>query len=144
MSASLIDGKAIAQQVRAEVRRPRSASGVDGGGRRPGLATVLVGDDPASAVYVAASGRPRRRPESRAQPPAAGRSPRAEVAELMNESTPTPRQRHLLQLPIPEHRDGMRLTTLIHPAKDVDGLTPVRPGGWPRESPGCDRARRRA
>ncbi len=52
MSASLIDGKAIAQQVRAEVREQVTAW-VEGGGRRPGLATVLVGDDPASAVYVA-------------------------------------------------------------------------------------------
>src|ERR1700710_593712 len=52
MSARLIDGKAIAQQVRAEVRDQVTAW-VDGGGPRPGLATVLVGDDPASAVYVA-------------------------------------------------------------------------------------------
>ena len=52
MSARLIDGKAIAQQVRAEVRE-QVTEWVDGGGRRPGLATVLVGDDPASAVYVA-------------------------------------------------------------------------------------------
>ena len=52
MSATVIDGKAIAQQVRAEVREQIDAW-VAGGGQRPGLATVLVGDDPASAVYVA-------------------------------------------------------------------------------------------
>ena len=51
MSAKLIDGKAIAQHVRAEVRE-EVAAWVAAGNPRPGLATVLVGDDPASAVYV--------------------------------------------------------------------------------------------
>ena len=51
MTATLIDGKSIAQQVRTELR-DEIASWVAGGGRRPGLATVLVGDDAASAVYV--------------------------------------------------------------------------------------------
>ena len=56
MTATLIDGKAIAQQVRAEVREEIEAW-VAGGGRGPGLATVLVGDDPASAVYVGSKQR---------------------------------------------------------------------------------------
>src|ERR1700761_8282548 len=56
MSATIIDGKAIAQAVRAEVRDAIEAW-VAEGGRRPGLATVLVGDDPASAVYVAGKQR---------------------------------------------------------------------------------------
>ena len=51
MTATLIDGKAVSQQVRAELRDEIEAW-VAGGGRRPGLATVLVGEDPASAVYV--------------------------------------------------------------------------------------------
>ena len=51
MAAEIIDGKAIAQQVREEVRAD-VAAWVDGGEPPPGLATVLVGDDPASAVYV--------------------------------------------------------------------------------------------
>ncbi|HEX3834471.1 MAG TPA: tetrahydrofolate dehydrogenase/cyclohydrolase catalytic domain-containing protein, partial [Solirubrobacteraceae bacterium] len=51
MTATLIDGKAVSQQVRAEVREEVEAWLADGG-RRPGLATVLVGEDPASAVYV--------------------------------------------------------------------------------------------
>ena len=51
MTATLIDGKSIAQQVRAEVRA-EIGTWVGGGGRRPGLTVVLVGDDPASAVYV--------------------------------------------------------------------------------------------
>ena len=51
MAAEVIDGKAIAQAVRAEVRAD-VAAWVEQGGAKPGLATVLVGDDPASAVYV--------------------------------------------------------------------------------------------
>src|SRR5919108_6392848 len=51
MAAGIIDGKAIAQQVRAEVAA-EVAGHVDAGNPRPGLATVLVGDDPASAIYV--------------------------------------------------------------------------------------------
>ena len=51
MAAENIDGKAIAQAVRAEVRAD-VAAWVEQGGAKPGLATVLVGDDPASAVYV--------------------------------------------------------------------------------------------
>ena len=51
MAAEIIDGKAIAQQVRDEVRAD-VAAWVEAGNRAPGLATVLVGDDPASAVYV--------------------------------------------------------------------------------------------
>ena len=51
MSAEIIDGKAIAQDVRSEVRA-EVAEWIRSGGRQPGLATVLVGDDPASAIYV--------------------------------------------------------------------------------------------
>src|SRR5881392_2947982 len=51
MAAEIIDGKATAAAVRAEVRE-EIAAWVDSGGAEPGLATVLVGDDPASAVYV--------------------------------------------------------------------------------------------
>ena len=51
MAAGIIDGKAIAQQVRAEVAE-EVAAWVEAGNEAPGLATVLVGDDPASAVYV--------------------------------------------------------------------------------------------
>src|SRR3954468_17774149 len=51
MAAEIIDGKAIAQAVRAEVR-DEVAAWLEAGGPQPGLATVLVGDDPASAVYI--------------------------------------------------------------------------------------------
>ena len=89
MSASLIDGKAIAQQVRAEVR-DRVSEWVDGGGRRPGLATVLVGDDPASAVYVA--GKQKACAEVGIEGfnhPLSAEVSEQQVTELLQSSTPT-------------------------------------------------------
>ena len=129
MSASLIDGKAIAQQVRAEVREQVS-EWVDGGGSRPGLATVLVGDDPASAVYVA--GKQKACAEVGIEGfnhPLSADVSEQQVTELLDELNADPRVSGiLLQLPTPPHIDGSRLTTLIDAAKDVDGLTPVSAG----------------
>jgi methylenetetrahydrofolate dehydrogenase (NADP+)/methenyltetrahydrofolate cyclohydrolase len=137
MSASLIDGKAIAQQVRAEVREQVSAW-VDGGGRRPGLATVLVGDDPASAVYVA--GKQKASAEVGIEGfnhPLSADVSEQEVVELLHELNGDDRVSGiLLQLPTPEHIDGSRLTTLIDAAKDVDGLTPVSAGLLAKGLPG--------
>jgi methylenetetrahydrofolate dehydrogenase (NADP+) / methenyltetrahydrofolate cyclohydrolase len=129
MSARLIDGKAIAQQVRAEVRE-QVTEWVDSGGRRPGLATVLVGDDPASAVYVAGKQKACAEVgiEGFNHPLSADVSER-QVVQLLHELNADPRVSGiLLQLPTPEHIDGSRLTTLIDAAKDVDGLTPVSAG----------------
>ena len=137
MSASLIDGKAIAQQVRAEVREQVS-EWVDGGGRRPGLATVLVGDDPASAVYVA--GKQKASAEVGIEGfnhPLSADVSELEVVELLHELNGDDRVSGiLLQLPTPEHIDGSRLTTLIDAAKDVDGLTPVSAGLLAKGLPG--------
>ena len=129
MTATLIDGKAIAQDVRrglrAEIDAWRAA-----GGPPPGLATVLVGDDPASAVYV--SGKQKACAEVGIEGfshhlPAATTS--AEVEQLLAELGADERVSGiLLQLPTPDHIDGSYLTTLIDPAKDVDGLTPVSAG----------------
>src|SRR3984957_8315075 len=137
MSASLIDGKAIAQQVRAEVREQVS-EWVDGGARRPGLATVLVGDDPASAVYVA--GKQKASAEVGIEGfnhPLSADVSELEVVELLHELNGDDRVSGiLLQLPTPEHIDGLRLTTLIDAAKDVDGLTPVSAGLLAKGLPG--------
>ena len=137
MSASLIDGKTIAQQVRAEVRE-QVTEWVDGGGRRPGLATVLVGDDPASAVYVA--GKQKACAEVGIEgfnPPLAADVAEQQVTELLHELNGDPRVSGiLLQLPTPAHIDGSRLTTLIDAAKDVDGLTPVSAGLLAKGLPG--------
>jgi methylenetetrahydrofolate dehydrogenase (NADP+)/methenyltetrahydrofolate cyclohydrolase len=127
--ATIIDGKAIAARVRAEVAEQVRALR-EHGGRPPGLATVLVGEDPASAVYVA--GKQRACVEVGIEPfdrrlPADATF--AQVAELLAELNGEPRVSGvLLQLPVPGHLDGPALTGLIDPAKDVDGLTPVNAG----------------
>ena len=137
MSARLIDGKAIAQQVRAEVREQIEAW-VRGGGRRPGLATVLVGDDPASAVYV--GGKQKASAEVGIEGfshKLAGDVSEQQVIELLGELNGDDRVSGiLLQLPTPDHIDGSRLTTLIDAAKDVDGLTPVSAGLLTKGLPG--------
>ncbi len=136
-SAHVIDGKAVAQQVRAEVREQVEAW-VAGGGARPGLATVLVGDDPASAVYVGGKQRASAEVgiESFAHDLPADTT-EEEVAELLAALNADPRVSGiLLQLPTPPQIDGSYLTTLIEPDKDVDGLTPVSVGRLAKGLPG--------
>jgi methylenetetrahydrofolate dehydrogenase (NADP+)/methenyltetrahydrofolate cyclohydrolase len=137
MAARLIDGKAIAQQVRAEVAQD-VAAWVGEGHEPPGLATVLVGDDPASAVYV--GGKQKASAEvgitgfdhRLAQDTAHG-----EVDALLRELAADPRVSGiLLQLPTPPQVDGPALTALIPPGKDVDGLTPVSAGLLAQGRPG--------
>jgi methylenetetrahydrofolate dehydrogenase (NADP+)/methenyltetrahydrofolate cyclohydrolase len=137
MSADIIDGKAIAAAVRAEVR-DAVAEWVADGGAQPGLATVLVGDDPASAVYVGGkqkasaevgiAGFDHRLPHD---------APHEEVERLIGELNADPRVSGiLLQLPTPPQVDGSALTELIDPAKDVDGLTPISAGLLAKGRPG--------
>src|ERR1700760_3210508 len=137
MTAKLIDGKSIAQQVRTEWR-DKIESWVAGGGRRPGLATVLVGDDPASAVYVGGKQKASAEVgiEGFAHSLPADTS-EAEVVALLQELNADDRvSGSLLQLPTPDHIDGSRLTTLIDAGKDVDGLTPVSAGLLAKGLPG--------
>jgi len=129
MSATIIDGKAIAARVRAEV-----AEGVRAFSQRtgqvPGLATVLVGEDSASAVYVGGKQRAcaevgmtpfdERLPDTAAFEQVAGR------LQALNDDPAV--SGVLLQLPVPAHLDGPSLTNLIDARKDVDGLTPVNAG----------------
>jgi methylenetetrahydrofolate dehydrogenase (NADP+) / methenyltetrahydrofolate cyclohydrolase len=125
----LIDGKAVAAQVRAQVAQD-VAEWTERTGRAPGLATILVGDDPASAVYIAGKRKAsaevgiadlhRHLPASTAQ---------AEVAELIEQLNADPEVSGiLLQLPVPDGLEGTALTGLIAPEKDVDGLTPLSAG----------------
>ncbi len=129
MSATIIDGKAIAARVRAEVAEGTRAF-TEQAGRAPGLATVLVGEDPGSAVYVGAKQRACAEigmaPLDRRLPADA---PFEQVAELLGDlNAQESVDGILLQLPVPEHLDGPTLTGLIDAAKDVDGLTPVNAG----------------
>jgi methylenetetrahydrofolate dehydrogenase (NADP+)/methenyltetrahydrofolate cyclohydrolase len=129
VSARIIDGKAIAARVRAEVAGEVEVF-TQRAGRAPGLATVLVGEDPASTVYVAGKQRASREvgmvPFDRRL---SAKAPFEEVAEelgRLNEDEAV--NGVLLQLPVPAHLDGPALTAIIHPHKDVDGLTPVNAG----------------
>jgi len=137
MAAGIIDGKAIAQQVRAEVAEEVTAW-VQAGHEAPGLATVLVGEDPASAVYV--GGKQKASAEVGIQGfdhrLDQGAS-REEVEQLLLELNDDPRVSGiLLQLPTPPQVDGGALTELIDPAKDVDGLTPISTGLLAKGRPG--------
>jgi methylenetetrahydrofolate dehydrogenase (NADP+) / methenyltetrahydrofolate cyclohydrolase len=115
----------VREQVAREV-----AEFLGGGGSPPGLATVLVGDDPASAVYVA--GKQRACAEVGIVPfdvrlPATATF--EQVAERLSELNGDPAVSGvLLQLPLPVHLDGPSLTNTIAAGKDVDGLTPLNAG----------------
>lgn len=129
MSAQIIDGKAIAARVRAEVAEQVKAFS-DQTGRVPGLATVLVGHDPGSAVYVA--GKQRACVEVGMKPfdvrLPADSSFEAVAAELARLNADEEVSGILLQLPVPDQLDGPTLTNMVPPEKDVDGLTPVNTG----------------
>ncbi len=129
MSATIIDGKAIAARVRAEVARDVE-SFERKVGRAPGLATVLVGEDPASAVYVGGKQRACRDVGmvalDRRLASSASFEEVAEELERLNADRAV--SGVLLQLPVPDHLDGPALTAMISPDKDVDGLTPVNAG----------------
>ncbi|HXM86775.1 MAG TPA: bifunctional methylenetetrahydrofolate dehydrogenase/methenyltetrahydrofolate cyclohydrolase FolD [Solirubrobacteraceae bacterium] len=129
MSAKIIDGKAIAADVRAEVAE-QVAEFRERTGRVPGLATVLVGDDPASAVYV---GGKQRACAEVGMTPFDVRLPADASFELVADELARLKRDEqvsgiLLQLPVPEHLDGSTLTNMVPPEKDVDGLTPVNTG----------------
>ena len=123
--AEIIDGKAVAAKVREEVKREVAA--ID---RKPGLATILVGDDPASAVYV----RMKREDSAEVGIESFHHEPGGDVAadalaDLIRTLNADERvDGILLQLPLPDHLDQDEFISLIDPAKDVDGLTTANAG----------------
>ncbi|MBQ9221896.1 bifunctional methylenetetrahydrofolate dehydrogenase/methenyltetrahydrofolate cyclohydrolase FolD [Succinivibrio sp.] len=129
MTAKIIDGKNIAKQLREDLRKTVEAK-VEKGFRRPGLAVVLVGSDPASQVYV----RNKRKacedvgiksfaydlPESTSQ---------ADLDALIEELNNNPEVDGILvQFPLPAHLDESRIIELISSEKDVDGFHPYNVG----------------
>jgi methylenetetrahydrofolate dehydrogenase (NADP+)/methenyltetrahydrofolate cyclohydrolase len=125
MAARMIDGKAVAARVKEEVAREVAELDL-----QPGLATILVGDDPASAVYV----RMKREDsaevgiESFHHEPGADVTP-AELATLIRSLNDDERVHGiLLQLPLPDQLDQDEFISLIDPGKDVDGLTTANAG----------------
>ena len=125
MSARVIDGNAVAARVRERVRAE-----VEELPEPPGLATILVGDDPASAVYVRMKREDSAEVGIRSFHHGLGADTlQDDLAELIA-SLNADASVHgiLLQLPLPDHLDQDPLISLIDPAKDVDGLTPANAG----------------
>lgn len=136
MTAQRIDGKAVAAQVRTQVRE-RVAARRQAGLRAPGLAVVLVGSDPASQVYV---GSKRRACDevgfvSKAfDLPAT--STQAELEQLIDQLNADPEVDGILvQLPLPQGLDAQALLERIHPFKDVDGFHPFNMGRLAQRNP---------
>lgn len=129
MSASLIDGKAIAAKVREQVRQGVEALEAEHG-FRPGLATVLVGEDPASATYVRSKQRMCEELGIRSVGHnLAADASQEEVEALVAELNADPQVNGILvQLPLPGHLDEEAVLNKIDLAKDVDGFHPVNIG----------------
>ncbi|MBP0573331.1 bifunctional methylenetetrahydrofolate dehydrogenase/methenyltetrahydrofolate cyclohydrolase, partial [Mycobacterium tuberculosis] len=123
MPATLIDGKAFAAKLSATVAEAVAALKTQG--IKPGLATVLVGDDPASSVYVASKGRETLAAGMASfshRLPADTRE--ADLLALLGQlNADDAVDGILVQLPLPKHLDTARIIAAIDPAKDVDGLT---------------------
>lgn len=129
MTAAIIDGKVIAQGV---IARATALSGafVRQAGRPPGLAVVLVGEDPASQVYVRNKGREAEACGFRSeQHTLAADTSEADLLALVARLNADPGiDGILVQLPLPKTIDAGRILTAIDPAKDVDGFHPLNVG----------------
>jgi methylenetetrahydrofolate dehydrogenase (NADP+) / methenyltetrahydrofolate cyclohydrolase len=137
VSATVIDGKAVAAAVRERVRGEVEGLTAELG-RPPGLATVLVGDDPASAIYV------RRKHEACEEVGIRsfdhkpdGTIPQDDLLALVEELNEADEVDGILvQIPLPDHLDGDAVVNALDPDKDVDGLTPISAGRLARGEPG--------
>jgi methylenetetrahydrofolate dehydrogenase (NADP+)/methenyltetrahydrofolate cyclohydrolase len=129
MTAKIIDGRAIAEQVREEVKEEvmELASTY---GMQPGLEVILIGDDPASAIYVRNKGRASEKVGIRSKThhlPSTVTT--EEVLDLIDQLNADDTVHGMLvQLPVPDQVDEKLLQRRISPAKDVDGLNPVNIG----------------
>ena len=125
----LLDGKALAKQVQAELLEQVKAL-QDQAGRPPGLAVLMAGDNPASAVYV----RNKERACDRVGIASFGQHfpgsiTQAELETVIDDLNQDERVDGILvQLPLPDHLDSVALLNRIHPDKDADGLHPVNMG----------------
>ena len=137
MEARIIDGKAVAASVRARVAEEVRAFEAEHG-RVPALATVLVGDDPASHVYV--GGKHKACEEAGIRSLHHGLGAETSESELLELVAELGLDREvdgiLVQLPVPDQIDPDRVVDAIDPAKDVDGLTPVNAGLLAHGMPG--------
>ena len=135
MTATIIDGKAIAAQIRSEVAQ--RVQGLQERGVIPGLAAVLVGDDQASRIYVGA--------KHKACADVGIRSEQVDLPAFVTEDNVLATIRRLnrdpeihgiiVQLPVPAHLKELPLQMAVDPAKDVDGLHPMNVGMMVRNEP---------
>ena len=126
MPATVIDGKAVAARVRAEVGEGVAAFTAEHG-RPPGLATVLVGEDPGSAIYVANKQKATAEVGMRGfDHRLSTDATREQVVDLIQQLNADPHVSGILcQLPVPDHLDGVELTSLVEP-----GSKAPRPWSW--------------
>ena len=128
MPAELIDGRAVAKKIRAEVAA--RAAKLAARGIKPGLAVVLVGEDPASVVYTTAKGKAAEEAGMYSQNlrlPA--EISQADLLARVDALNSDPRIHGILvQMPLPKHIDPDTVIRRIDPAKDVDGFHPVNVG----------------
>ncbi len=126
--AYVLDGKAIADEVIARVEQETAALAVRG--VTPGLATVLVGEDPASQSYVASKGKAAKRcgfySEQHTLPETTGESELLALVARLNADPAV--HGVLVQLPLPKAVDAVRVLEAIDPRKDVDGFHPINVG----------------
>ncbi|MBR9880206.1 MAG: bifunctional methylenetetrahydrofolate dehydrogenase/methenyltetrahydrofolate cyclohydrolase FolD [Gammaproteobacteria bacterium] len=129
MTAQLIDGKSIAATVRQQVARQVQAR-IDAGERIPGLAVVLVGEDPASHVYVRNKHRACEQAGiSSVQHALPASTSQAELEALVDQlNADASIDGILVQLPLPDHLDARPILERILPSKDVDGFHPYNLG----------------
>jgi len=137
MEAKILDGKVLAQQIQTELKQqveeltPKI-------GRPPGLAVLMVGDNPASAAYV----RNKERSCEKVGIASFGKhfpteTTQEELKQVIEELNKDDRiDGILVQLPLPDHLDSIPLLHQIDPDKDVDGLHPVNLGRLVRGEPG--------
>ena len=135
MSATILDGRAVAAQIRAEIAE-RVMALVDRG-TQPGLAAVLVGDDEASRIYLAS--------KHKACADVGMRSEQVDLPSFVTEGELLATLRRLnrdpeihgiiVQLPVPKHISELVVQTTVDPSKDVDGLHPLNVGLMVRGDP---------
>lgn len=136
-TAQLLDGKTLAQKMQAELREQIQTLQAQIG-RNPGLAVLMVGDNPASAVYV------RNKEKACEQvgiasfgkhfPTNTSQTELESVIDTLNQDPLV--DGILIQLPLPEHLDAVSLLHRLHPDKDADGLHPINLGKLVRGEPG--------
>ncbi|HEX2097356.1 MAG TPA: bifunctional methylenetetrahydrofolate dehydrogenase/methenyltetrahydrofolate cyclohydrolase FolD [Solirubrobacterales bacterium] len=137
MAARTIDGKAVAATVRERVAAGAATFAADNG-REPGLATVLVGEDPASDIYVNMKREACEKAGIRSvHRPLPTETTEAELLALVRELNADDEVDGILvQLPLPDQIDSDAIVAAIDPAKDVDGLTPTNAGLLAHGTPG--------